>query len=218
MRCLFEDAQSDILLLLDTCAAHDTPVAGSHGVKQAIAAYSPGQRESEYPTRSFTTHLAESLYKLGTGRPFTAQRLYEEIMRQRHDELVANQTNGGAAKPPPPPERVPTFFTLTPGKTQHLTLAPLRPGGTSAHQEVDGHISAAQDSSFGSGPLPDLTFDEARVLVCTTFVGDASPDMVFYNQWLQQMPPTASKIIMEGMFLGPPKNCPNPQGPKPEGP
>lgn len=28
--------------------------------------------------------------------------------------------------------------------------------------------------------------------------------MVFYNQWLQQMPPTASKIIMEGMFLGPP--------------
>ncbi|KUI60601.1 Zinc finger and BTB domain-containing protein 11 [Cytospora mali] len=198
VRCLFEDAQSDILLLLDTCAIHDAPLAGSHGVKQAISAYSPGQRDSEHPTHSFTTYLVESLYKLGTGRPFTAQRLHEEIMRQRHDDLATKQTNGGAAKPLPP-ERTPTFFTLTPGKAQHLTLAPLRPGGTPAQQDAD-----AQDSPFGSGPLPDLTFDEARVLACTTFVGDASPDMVFYNQWLQQMPPTASKITMEGMFLGPP--------------
>ncbi|KAK7746391.1 hypothetical protein SLS53_002350 [Cytospora paraplurivora] len=203
IRCLFEDAQSDILLLLDTCASHDSQLAGSHGVKQAIAAYSPGQREAEHPTRSFSTYLTETLYKLSTGRPFTTKQLYDEIMRQRHDEVAAKHTNGGIAKPPAPPEKEPAFFTLTPGKTKHLTLAPLRHGGTPAHQDVDGQNST-QESPIGSGPLPDLTFDEARVLVCTTFVGEASPDMVFYNQWLQQAPPTASKIIMEGMFLGPP--------------
>ncbi|KAJ0120336.1 c2h2 finger domain-containing protein [Diaporthe amygdali] len=195
VRCLFEDASSDILLLLDTCAIHDAPVAGSHGVKQAIAAYSPGQRDADYHTHSFTTHLVESLRRLSSGRPFTAQRLYEEIMRQRHDDLTAKLSNGGAGKPPV--EKSPTFFTLTPGKSQNLTLAPLRPGRTSAHD------AEAKDAS-GSGPLPDLTFDEARVLVCTTFVGDANPDMMFYNQWLQQTPPIASKITMEGMFLGPP--------------
>lgn len=195
VRCLFEDASSDILLLLDTCAIHDAPVGGSNGVKQAIAAYSPGQRDAEYPTRSFTAHLVESLYKLSSGRPFTAQRLYDEIMRHRGDDPSARHTNGGASKPSH--ERAPTFFPLTPGKAQNLTLAPLRPMRTPTHD-------AETKDGTGSGPLPDLTFDEARVLVCTTFVGDANPDMMFYNQWLQKKPPIASKITMEGMFLGPP--------------
>ncbi|KAL1865697.1 hypothetical protein Daus18300_007073 [Diaporthe australafricana] len=198
VRCLFEDASSDILLLLDTCAIHDAPVAGSHGVKQAIAAYSPGERDADYHTRSFTTHLVESLHKLSSGRPFTAQRLHDEIMRRRHDDLTTKLSNGAAGKPRL--ERTPTFFTLTPGKSQNLTLAPLRPGRSPTQAT---HDTEPKDAS-GSGPLPDLTFDEARVLVCTTFVGDANPDMMFYNQWLQQTPPIASKITMEGMFLGPP--------------
>lgn len=57
---------------------------------------------------------------------------------------------------------------------------------------------------FVSAPIPDLTFDEARVLVCTTFVGDTSPDMAYYDQWLERTPLLASNIAMEGMFLGPP--------------
>lgn len=206
MRCLFEDAQSDILLLLDTCAVHDSPVAGSHGTKQAIAAYSPGQRDSEYTSRSFTAYLAESLYNLSSGRSFTVQRLYEEIMRQRQHDISSKPVNGGGPKLHPP-ERVPTIFTLTPGKTSTITLSPLRPGAAAQDEhhanDANGHVSH-QDLPFGSGPVPDLTFDEARVLVCTTFVGEASPDMVFYNQWLQNTPAIANKITMEGMFLGPP--------------
>lgn len=198
VRCLFEDASSDILLLLDTCAIHDAPVAGSHGVKQAIAAYSPGERDADYHTRSFTTHLVESLHKLSSGRPFTAQRLHEEIMRRRYDDLTTKLSNGAAGKPLL--ERTPTFFTLTPGNSQNLTLAPLRPGRSPTQATHDTEVK----DTPGSGPLPDLTFEEARVLVCTTFVGDANPDMMFYNQWLQQTPPIASKITMEGMFLGPP--------------
>lgn len=207
VRCLFEDAQPDILLLLDTCAVHDSPVAGSHGTKQAIAAYSPGQRASEYHTRSFTAYLAESLYNLSSGRSFTVQRLYEDIMRQRQHDIAAKHVNGSGQKVHPP-ERTPTIFTLTPGKTQSITLSPLRQG-TSAVQErrssADSNgYNSHQDVPFGSSPVPDLTFDEARVLVCTTFVGEASPDMVFYNQWLQNTPTLAAKITMEGMFLGPP--------------
>lgn len=206
MRCLFEDAQSDILLLLDTCAVHDSPVAGSHGTKQAIAAYSPGQRDSEYTSRSFTAYLAESLYNLSSGRSFTVQRLYEEIMRQRQHDISSKPVNGGGPKLHPP-ERIPTIFTLTPGKTNTITLSPLHPGSAAQDErhanDTNGHISH-HDVPFGSAPVPDLTFDEARVLVCTTFVGEASPDMVFYNQWLQNTPVLANKITMEGMFLGPP--------------
>lgn len=208
VRCLFEDAQSDILLLLDTCAVHDSPNGGSHGTKQAIAAYSPGQKSSEHPTRSFSSYLAESLYNLSSGRPYTVQRLYDEIVRLRQHDIVPKPVNGSGPNPYPPPERTPTLFTLTPGKDEHLTLAPLHQRGSPAQESQPSADTNGQSSNQGipfvSGPVPDLTFDEARVLVCTTFVGDASPDMVFYNQWLQHTPPLASKITMEGMFLGPP--------------
>lgn len=193
VRCLFEDAQSDILLLLDTCAVHDSPVAGSHGTKQAIAAYSPGQRDDSDATSStFTAYLAESLFHLSSERAFTVQRLYEEIMRQRQHDIASSKPVNG----------VPTLFTLTPGSkiNNTITLSPLHSGAVTAAQ--DQHHD--QDLPFGAAPVPDLTFDEARVLVCTTFVGEASPDMAFYNQWLQNTPALATKIAMEGMFLGPP--------------
>lgn len=207
MRCLFEDAQSDILLLLDTCAVHDSPHAGSHGTKQAIAAYSPGQQASEHASTSFTSYLAESLYNLSSfGRPYTVQRLYDEIMRLRQRDIPSRALNGGTSKTHPPAERTPTFFTLTPGKTEHIALSPLPQTPPPSAQDAFGASgqSASRGIPFVSGPVPDLTFDEARVLVCTTFVGDASADMVSYNQWLQNSPPLAKKISVEGMFLGPP--------------
>lgn len=61
-----------------------------------------------------------------------------------------------------------------------------------------------EDQIIDPGSVVDLRFDEARILVCTTFVGDASSDMSFFNQWLQNTPPLGAKIAVEGMFLGPP--------------
>lgn len=127
-------------------------------------------------------------------------------MRQRQHDISSRPVNGGGPKPPPP-ERVPTLFTLTPGKASTITLSPLRQGATTqdeSHANDTNGLVSHQDLSLGSEAVPDLTFEEARVLVCTTFVGEASPDMVFYNQWLQNTPAIANKITMEGMFLGPP--------------
>lgn len=133
------------------------------------------------------------------------QRLYDEIIRLRQRALATRPVNGRGAKPQSPPEQTPTLFTLTPGKVEHITLAPLNQRGSPAQEShgTNGQ-SCSRGVPFVSGPVPDLTFEEARVLVCTTFVGDASSDMVFYNQWLQNTPVLASKITMEGMFLGPP--------------
>lgn len=207
MRYLFEDAQCDMLFLLDTMAIHDSEKTGQHGTKQAIAAYSPGQKAPDHPTRSFTSYLSESLFRLSAGQAYTVQNLYEEILRLRQIDISALPVNGGGARPPPP-ERIPTLFTLTPGKDQPLTLAPLQLQDSQAQGSLpsagaNGH-APSDGVPFVSGPVPDLTFDEARVLVCTTFVGDASPDMAFYNQWIHHPPALAAKISMEGMFLGPP--------------
>lgn len=50
----------------------------------------------------------------------------------------------------------------------------------------------------------DLTFEEMRALVCTTFLGEPSQDMASFKQWLHNTPMAASKIAVEGMFHGPP--------------
>ena len=52
--------------------------------------------------------------------------------------------------------------------------------------------------------VANIKFDEDRILVCTTFVGDASPDMSFFHNWLHNTSSLGTKIAVEGMFLGPP--------------
>ncbi|KAK4244607.1 hypothetical protein C7999DRAFT_17150 [Corynascus novoguineensis] len=215
VRCLFEDAQSEIVLLIDSCAVRDAPAAGSHGAKQAIAAYSPDQSSLEPGPRSFTATLTETLQKLSfLGRPFSVQKLYEDLRQQRQQESAqahARLTNG-STKPNPAPERSPAFFTLTPARGQGIILVPLDPKAPqlqSPPHSADADAQNAWKTKPEDRPLHpeevlDLTLDEQRVLVCTTFVGDASPDMAFFNQWLHNMPNTTSKITVEGMFLGPP--------------
>jgi hypothetical protein len=215
VRCLFEDAQSEILLLIDSCAVRDAPMAGSHGAKQAIAAYTPDQSSLESGPRSFTATLAETLQKLSTpGRPFSVQKLYDDLrqLRQQESAQALGRLANGGTKPNSPPEKSPAFFTLTPAKGQGIVLVPLDPKATQLQSpphsaEADSQsawISKPEDRPLSPEEVLDLTLDEQRVLVCTTFVGDASPDMAFFNQWLHNMPSTVSKITVEGMFLGPP--------------
>ncbi|KAI5458888.1 hypothetical protein BGZ63DRAFT_415600 [Mariannaea sp. PMI_226] len=208
VRCLFEDAQSDILLLLDTCSAPDLPTAGSHGLKQGIAAYTT-DRLSDSSERSFTSNLVEALRKLASGRPFSAQRLYDEVVSQKQQQHAqALRIANGSAPNPAPTSQPPIFFTLTPGKGQSLTLAPLAARTEAGMANgVDGETQGTRDREdqlIDPESVVDLRFDEPRILVCTTFVGDASSDMSYFTQWLQNTPPLGAKIAVEGMFLGPP--------------
>ncbi|KAF4504102.1 hypothetical protein G6O67_008715 [Ophiocordyceps sinensis] len=207
VRCWFEDAHSDILLLLDTCAVPDAATTGSHGAKQVIAAYSPEDAHRDDSARSFTTNLAEALQKLSNGRPFSVQRLYDEVMSQtqQHPSQTCHTTNGASISPPQ--SQSPVFFTLAPGKGQSLTLAPLASRALPANgcDAVDARaLPGREDQLIDPESVADLRFDEARILVCTTFVGDASPSMSFFNQWLQNTPSLGANIAVEGMFLGPP--------------
>ncbi|KUJ18001.1 uncharacterized protein LY89DRAFT_706617 [Mollisia scopiformis] len=212
VRCLIEDAQSDILLLLDTCAVADSPSAGSHGVKQAIAAYSPDQSAREPGGRSFTQNLIEALGKLGTGRPFSIQRLHEEIISMKHNVFLQPPMANGSGKAGAGHERMPVCFSLTPGALQSISLAPIGqqpPGGShmvsplgSPENDISRNHEQAQMMRVSSNS--DLTFEEMRALVCTTFLGEPSQEMASFKQWLHNTPVAASKIAVEGMFHGPP--------------
>ncbi|KAK4230278.1 hypothetical protein QBC38DRAFT_50672 [Podospora fimiseda] len=214
IRCFFEDAQSEILLLIDSCAIPNAPLAGNNVTKQVIAAYTPEQTAMEPGTRSFTASLADTFQKLSApNRPFSVQKLFDDLRQQRQHETtqaIQRLANGTASKFVGP-ERLPALFSLTHPKGPGILLIPLDAKAPqlespqSAETEArNGCKANGEEKPLSSEEVVDLTFDEPRVLVCTTFVGDASPDMAFFHQWLHNTPPGASKITVEGMFLGPP--------------
>lgn len=196
-------------MLLDTCAVENAPTAGSNGIKQAIAAYGPDHAARGPGARSFTYHLMEALTKLGNGRPFSSQRLHEEIISQKHSGFLQHTgLTNGAGKAASAHERMPVCFTLTPGTLQSITLSPLGlQGGPPSHSPLGSpqdNIALADQQSIIANANSDMTFEEVRALVCTTFLGEPSQDMASFKQWLHNTPVAASKIAVEGMFAGPP--------------
>ncbi|KAI1487342.1 hypothetical protein F5X96DRAFT_650310 [Biscogniauxia mediterranea] len=213
LRCLFEDSPSDMLLLLDTCASREDPIDGGSSVKQVIATSSPEYYARDLGVPSFTANITEAFVKLSSGRPFTTEHLYQEVALLRHRELLqASGLTNGASKSISVAEKLPLIYALTSVKGQALSLCPLPPTAAphlqSPHSTADGDAqrarTAREDHAIHPSAVADLTFDEPRVLVCTTFVGEASPDMSSFNHWLHNTPVLATKVAVEGMFLGPP--------------
>ncbi|KAK7973981.1 hypothetical protein PG989_015829 [Apiospora arundinis] len=217
IRCLFEDAPSDMLILLDTVPTRDEQISSDNSstssLKQLIASNGLERNPSEAAAgRSFTAHVAEAFLRLSVGRPFNAERLYQEVALLKQQEMAQcmGLTNG-ATKSVPFLDKMPVFRTLCLGKGQGqgLSLSPLAPRPSNPQQaSTDGDHQQSkpsqQEQLIDPHAVVDLTFEEPRVLVCTTFVGEASPDMSSFNQWLHNAPAMAPKIAVEGMFLGPP--------------
>ncbi|KAI1178636.1 hypothetical protein F4777DRAFT_80473 [Nemania sp. FL0916] len=210
-RCLFEESPSDMLLLFDSGVVQEPMAKSGHSTKQIIAAGTPDHYSREPGARSFTANLTEAFLQLGTGRPFTSEHLYQEAARLRQHELLQSPglANGIATKGIPTRDKLPLLFAISAGHSQSLSLCPLTPAlgpqlqSPRTTAEAGARISR-EDSAIHHSAVADLTFDEPRVLVCTTFVGEPSPDMSSFYHWLHNTPPIGSKIAVEGMFLGPP--------------
>ena len=195
-----------MLLLLDTCAIPDPAASGNNGIKEVIAACTPDH--SRIQGRSFTSQLVEVFHKLSGQRSFDTQRLYDEILALQHHHIRQG--------PPPPPTvngaphaKLPLFFPITPAKSQHLTLAPAtrRSPLTPSHNGTDLEVKknpTTEEQLIEPEAVAEIKFEEARILVCTTYVGDASADMSYFHNWLQNTPSMGAKVTVEGMFLGPP--------------
>ncbi|KAJ3560538.1 hypothetical protein NPX13_g9267 [Xylaria arbuscula] len=212
-RCIFEESQSDILLLLDSGVVQERSVKGGSSTKQVIAAGTPDHYSREPGARSFTANLTEAFLQLGTGRPFSTEHLYQEAARSRQHEILQSPglPNGIGGKGLSMHDKLPLLYSLSTGKGQGLSLCPLAPASTPGPQMQSPKSTAdanartsREDNAIHPSAVADLTFDEPRVLVCTTFVGEASPDMSSFYHWIHNTPAIGSKIAVEGMFLGPP--------------
>ncbi|KAI2624054.1 hypothetical protein GGS21DRAFT_493969 [Xylaria nigripes] len=210
-RCLFEETQSDMLLLLDCGAVQEPMIESSSNTKQIIAAGAPDHYSREPGARSFTANLTEAFIQLGGARPFTTEHLYQEAARLRKHEILQNPglTNGIASKSISMHDKLPLLYTIASGKGQSLSLCAVTPALTphlqSPRSTAEARSRTSQENNaIHPSAVADLRFEEPRVLVCTTFVGEASPDMSSFYDWLHNTPAIGSKIAVEGIFLGPP--------------
>ncbi|KAI1438356.1 hypothetical protein GGR50DRAFT_704530 [Xylaria sp. CBS 124048] len=205
-RCLFEETRSDMLLLLDCGVVQEPTIQGGSSTKQIIAAGTTEHYSREPGARSFTANLTEAFLQLAGGRPFPTEHLYREAARLRQHEILQSPgfTNGVASISMH--DKLPLLYGITSGKGETLSLCPMTPASSHAQSPMSGGAGArtSQDDAIHPSAVADLTFDEARVLVCTTFVGEASPDMSSFYHWLHNTPAIGPKIAVEGMFLGPP--------------
>lgn len=219
IRSCIEDSQSEILLLLDTCAISEGSFSGDDTLKQIIAAYPPDQAARDPGPRSFTYNLIQALSKLGNGRPFTTQRLHEEIVALKQNKFLqhAGQANGqmsAANSSSSNHERMPIYFSLTSNHTKGILISPCgsqqqfsqlsSPTILADPEGENARFQLEQSQLLKFNPTNDLTFEEPRALVCTTFLGEPSPEMSSFKQWLHHAPVAAGKIAVEGMFHGPP--------------
>jgi len=204
VRCLFEDAQSDMLLLLDTSAIPNPGPSGSHGVKQAISANMNKQEARQINLLSLTAAAGESLRNLSNSQSFTARQLYDEIIRLQRGHLQQVRSSSVPTTSPSEP-RFSVFLPITPGEDQDLKIAPILPQSlNNSHSTQTPTELPLNEQRIQPEDVAKIRFDEQRVLVCTTFVGDASPDMSSFHKWLRTPPLMGEKISVEGMFLGPP--------------
>lgn len=206
IKSLIEDAQSDILLLLDACAVPDSLTTGSNGTKEGIAAYGPDSGLQDHNGPTFTYNLIDALHNLGTGVPFTVQRLQEELGALRHQRSLDNSSitngNGDAGSLT---ERIPVTFSLIP-MDSHIAIAPLAHGDTDTTfvDLDDAQSNTVNENAFLNGAPSELVFDELRALVSLSFMGEASQEMEHFKSWLDSTPASGAKVTIEGMFQGPP--------------
>ena len=77
---MLEQAKSDILILLDCCAAASSTASSGSGITEVIAtcgfeAWAPGVDQ-----HSFTRSLIDELKYLGKGAPFSAALLHNKVL------------------------------------------------------------------------------------------------------------------------------------------
>lgn len=182
---------------------------GSGGTKHAIGLTAINDNSFYSGGSSFWAVLIASLQNLESKRPFGVQRLYEEMLNQLKERAESKGLKAPSLATDSKDLNQPLVSLVFHGdkrKTLSLPLAKSRfwdgprPNGNRGRHSSNLSVS----SSSTPGRAADGRFSEARVLVCTTFVGEASPDMEFYNRWLQSSSNLRRDVAVEGMFFGPP--------------
>ncbi|KAL8790691.1 MAG: hypothetical protein Q9213_000539 [Squamulea squamosa] len=213
IQTMLEEAECDVLILLDCCAAASSGGNHGKGVTEVIAAcgfeaFAPGVGE-----HSFTRSLIEELKYLSQRcDAITTALLHNKVLARIKKSWNPRYSSNGTQER----RRTPIHIHLSDGKRQRcIKLAPLQPmtapnpiplplegssGQSSGSEDVDMIGSEETSQSSLNEVWPDKEFQSPKVLISVALQEDQQLNAEDWLDWLKAVPALAKFVHVVGVF------------------
>ncbi len=218
---MLEQARSDVLILLDCCAAASSATGSGNGITEIIAAcgfeaWAPGVGQ-----HSFTRSLVDELRYLGSIGPFSTSLLHNKVLSRvkywkprfapsaSHREMrrtpiyivISNETRPRSIE----------LESLQPEKSTNLNnsdaspVSPIRGSAFSSlspsadETSTSGKASKSSSSSL-DGVWPDKGFDCPKVLMSITLEEEQWLSPQHWADWIRSIPALVKFANIEGVY------------------
>lgn len=211
MQTMLEQAKSDVLILLDCCAAASSTAGTGNGVTEVIAAcgfetWAPGVGE-----HSFTRSLIDELEDLASGAIFSAALLHNKVLsrikywKPRYDQNSSRERR-----------KTPIYILLAnETKRRSIGLAPLQPQLPIAVNELtisqsvsnpsseitEGNSDSSSSSNSSMDAVwPDPDFKSPMVLISVALEDDQTLYVENWRDWMRSIPALVKFAHIEGIL------------------
>lgn len=215
LQTLFEQAKSDVLILLDCCAAASSAAGSATGVTEVIAACGFESRAPGVGEHSFTRSLIEELKYLSYRPPFSAALLHSKVL-SRIKYFKPRFATGGYREP----RRTPVYIVLAnEAKTRSIELAPtvfenlsttsngLQVGSStqvstpSSEPSNDIHMQSPKSSNYSIDDIwHDAQSNYPKVLISIALEKDQLLRPDEWTEWLKSIPALANTVTVAGAY------------------
>ena len=221
LQTMLEQAKSDVLILLDCCAAASSATGNGTGITEIIAAcgfeaWAPGVGQ-----HSFTRSLIDELRYLRRTSPYSTSLLHNKVLSRveywkprydssaRHQEMrktpiyivISNEPRPRSIELEP---RLPQLLTVT----ESNAISPESP----LHDSAFSSLSLSADASSSSGPAsesscssisevwPDKKFDCPKVLISVALEEEQWLSVPQWADWMRSIPGFVRYANVEGIY------------------
>jgi len=218
IQTMLEEAQSDVLVLLDCCAAASSATGAGSGITEVIAAcgfetWAPGVGQ-----HSFTRSLTEELKYLSTTAPFTTALLHNLIL-SRVKYWKPRYGNSTSAQEP---RKTPIYIVLSDeSKRRSIEIAPLparlstadlgRMSPNNSASRASSPSSRSSDRANSPRPSqssqssvvevwPDQSFSCPKVLISVALEEEQWLSTQQWKDWLHSIPGLVRYANVEGAY------------------
>ncbi|KAL8853740.1 MAG: hypothetical protein Q9221_001383 [Calogaya cf. arnoldii] len=217
IQTMLEEAECDVLVLLDCCAAASSGGSHGKGVTELIAAcgfeaFAPGVGE-----HSFTRSLIEELKYLSQRcEAITTALLHNKVLARIKKSWNPRYSSNGSQERRRTPIHIhlsddtkqrciklaPQLSTVTALSPQSLqaSSSPSSGPSTSASEDVDMIDSQGTSQTSLSEVWPDETFESPKVLISVALQEDQRLNAEDWLEWLMSIPALAKLVHVEGVF------------------
>ena len=207
---MLEQASSDVLILLDCCAAASSTSGAGNGLTELLAAcgfetWAPGVGE-----HSFTRSLIDELKYWSRRRPMSVVKLHSEVLARIKywKPRYAMAENGERRKTPiyiclanEGKERSIQLYPITHGNPLTLrTTSPQPHSSNSDGSDNDLMLSAALSSRTSLQSENGVDYQGPKVLISVALEEDQLLHTGAWLEWLESVPAVAKAARIEGVY------------------